>query len=935
MFRESVRVIESALRGKREKSYLVFVPFNDEGIFPIVAGHDGETPNVIDRLKYSGGDDWYKWTLTGGFSVLAGNLRSTSAASTAALTYSIGYKTAFSYCNIGTTDNDNSTFTCKVGDTLPISGSTYGPYSNGQSMADIPRSKYIEITISNNSSVLTIYSLRIQLEPMEFLDSLQDIGTYGAVLTGGLGVARGTMTSKLRNHDYAISDALGYYDLDGVKAAVALAPANGVPEDYSQIFGGTVNKLSPGEDCVVNIGELHFLHTLFDRYRASDFGMDSDTFLPAPFGDFSPIDYETISGPSLTDNKRVKLRFGKADFDSADVTSTDTWTFKWSESTTKFNVTNSAADSAGTLTLGTEYTATVDSQDYFSITVDMEESGMDSFLKDDDSFIIQTYGNTCRCGSVKIDDDDSIWALSTYPVGSIDDVAVNGVLQHTLNYTELVSNRYNGKQIATVQIDNAFEVGTIVSASAVYTDVTTFASGGGVEGNLTITTTSYTGDDISIDINVQAGDVTFQWKYNGGGSWEASDLSTAAGPVQLIDGVTVEFNGSQQSGDTWTAIVINYRGDSLEIKGAYNGSEIEAWQFESTSATQYKHRKDGDAWPTAVGFSTAWASLSDNLEYRFKDTSGFPTGATWDVTVDRIELDDITAVTWAGTGLQWKGATAENPGHVMAAYCDRYTNHDYEEIIDMSALADSIAFWGSLGLQYAGQLPDREMSYLQIVEELARLIGDVETTEGLMRVLPLRAGINTLDSASDGLSWRYMASIPRTVPTWKRENIISLRYGSFGNTSGLVVRRNEQSISEYGPQNGHLKAKETPVSLRYAKNPGTATSVCENWLDVRSDPPTRIMFEPLDQRFFRVQIGDTHIHVTAPGVPNPTDRSSGLANQPLRISGKRFNPTTGRIVLYGDIYDFNSAPDDIPIPDVDELIWDHVNRFWDVNIWGA
>jgi len=202
-------------------------------------------------------------------------------------------------------------------------------------------------------------------------------------------------------------------------------------------------------------------------------------------------------------------------------------------------------------------------------------------------------------------------------------------------------------------------------------------------------------------------------------------------------------------------------------------------------------------------------------------------------------------------------------------------------------------------------------------------------------VLPLRAGINTLDSASDGLSWRYMASIPRTVPTWKRENIISLRYGSFGNTSGLVVRRNEQSISEYGPQNGHLKAKETPVSLRYAKNPGTATSVCENWLDVRSDPPTRIMFEPLDQRFFRVQIGDTHIHVTAPGVPNPTDRSSGLANQPLRISGKRFNPTTGRIVLYGDIYDFNSAPDDIPIPDVDELIWDHVNRFWDVNIWGA
>ncbi len=744
---------------------------------------------------------------------------------------------------------------------------------NGDDVITGTEGRYIRITITlvGLHTVIDFYKLKIYLDPMAYYGALQETGSHGAVLTGGQGVASSGLGAMLQNFDNQISNLLSIRDLRQAEAYIGVAPDGATPIDYRQIYGGTIDTVTSGDIAAVSVGPNHILDKTFPRLKASDYGMESEEPLVVPFGVFDDEGFGRASSPVFQNEENYRR--------------------------VKIRVTGVECVSGNSIKCLTDYykftwyISPGGGSDYFIVT-DSEGTALES-----PCFEEQKY-------TANYTDGPDLFTLTA----SFNPTASKDYME---DGDYFIVHTFAGPRCPATLIEPD---GKLVWA----------ASGIPVS---------------SIDIVAVNGHVQYGTRYTAKPSHRYQGKQIAS--------ITLDSSGLAAVSDPVIAPVGGQ--DDFHIRGVWSGTVSGTYTIlvrVKAGGASYEISLDGNPYTGSHPMTSTWSGHSglNGLYFWFGNNSGYTPGDIWTIDIAEIIEADITSVTWGGFGIKWRNEIATNPARIINTLMafSRDDGHDVEDIISLSTVAECAHDWGGRGIEYCGMLPQKEMSYLDVCVEVAYLIGDIETTEGYIRILPIRRDIPDTSEAVEELHWRNLAGIPRLIPITvdQIQNDIKLSYGDGfhqGAAKSSIVRQNHQSRALYSERHGFKQSPQTPIELSYPASSNVAIVICENTLAVKSDPAPRMELEPIHAHHCRVQIGDTHLMVTSPGVPNPVARRNGVYKQPTRVVGRDVDASNMMIKLTVEITKFKNLPfqGDVPLPDIDEFIWDHLARFWDEHVWAV
>ena len=296
---------------------------------------------------------------------------------------------------------------------------------------------------------------------------------------------------------------------------------------------------------------------------------------------------------------------------------------------------------------------------------------------------------------------------------------------------------------------------------------------------------------------------------------------------------------------------------------------------------------------------------------------------------------------WSGYGIpDVDGNTDDNgrvlparyPGDVVRAFAfwsEEPNNLLETDRIDLDSINRFNEYWIRRDVKLCGMLPPRtDMSLVDVVAEITRFMGDVETSEGVIRVLPLEYNPNESAEITDVIHWRDFLNDPST-PTDDGvnavQNDIDVYYsnGFWDNSERLKINlRDLESIGRYGTFKGHGLSHKGQINLPYAETYYDALAIGKNWLELKKFPMLVVPIRLNGLKWTDIQLGDSHIAIIHPTAPNPTSQGIGWLNQPVYVVGKRFDLDNDSVTIFGRIDTVRPAEFPIGLEDVTFLITD-------------
>lgn len=279
--------------------------------------------------------------------------------------------------------------------------------------------------------------------------------------------------------------------------------------------------------------------------------------------------------------------------------------------------------------------------------------------------------------------------------------------------------------------------------------------------------------------------------------------------------------------------------------------------------------------------------IEDDLKISWGAADGHTAGDYWEFIVDELV---ISTVAWCGEMDQ------SNPASIVENLLSEELsqwNLLITDVLDYASFYAARYFFNQAGYSWAGKLPDQDLTYETAILRVLEHIADIDLTNGRLRIIPLDATAQLRANYQQSIDTFTECSLParyRTTSIDDIQNRIEITYAQgFGRSEGKKVTENDaQSQRIFGRLVGYSRAKTMGISLPYCQTEASATAVALNWLALKKSVKDEIQITVPDWRLAFIELGDDMFSLTDDFVPNRTDGTVGVLNQPFKITGKTF-----------------------------------------------
>lgn len=316
-----------------------------------------------------------------------------------------------------------------------------------------------------------------------------------------------------------------------------------------------------------------------------------------------------------------------------------------------------------------------------------------------------------------------------------------------------------------------------------------------------------------------------------------------------------------------------------------NGLDYFKWQVSTwDAATQ--------AWNGYSALSaeipcSGWRNIENGLKVQFGNTNGHTLGDAWIFTVDELE---VRSISYCGVG--GYSSPEDIVWSILSEGLDSW-NLQMADVLDYASFYAARYFFSQAGYSWAGKLPDQDLTYESAILRILEHIADIDLTNGRLRIIPLGATAQIRANSQQTIDTFTECSLParyRTTSIDDIQNRIEITYAQgFGRSEGQKVTENDaRSQRIFGRLVGYSRAKTMGISLPYCQTEASATAVALNWLALKKSVKDEIQITVPDWHLAFVELGDDMFALTDDFVPNRTDGTVGILNQPFKVTGKTF-----------------------------------------------
>lgn len=267
------------------------------------------------------------------------------------------------------------------------------------------------------------------------------------------------------------------------------------------------------------------------------------------------------------------------------------------------------------------------------------------------------------------------------------------------------------------------------------------------------------------------------------------------------------------------------------------------------------------------------------------------------------------AVKWHGVGIG--GFT--NPADIIEAlvlYNPRGTERLTEFWFEPEGLLNLRDHCTENALAWRGQLPDGDITMIQLVSDLTRYLADVDYSDGRIRLVPLIGTAPSADDISMTVDWREFSgavSYEMTGREWIQNDLSPLMWATFGDSRAIVSSqdepriKNQASINRNGYWIGHGRSVKTPFEVRYAGDYDTLIYLAKNWLDLHAEHKLTAIMSMDGVDLAEVRLGDRWIGFDDPRGVNlelqqvGTETQSGMVRS-IEIDADNLMMTIGLLI---------------------------------------